>query len=353
MTASNQSSRSRQHRGLLAALLCAGATALLVALGGSASASTATGSACGAPGAAGVVDAIDARIAHTIYAHELNSTEVTSDLGYITGATFLSRAVAAGSRAQTYAAAHRIVYTPLRHIVRLRVLNSAGQVLADVGGPYILAPVAGQITYRGKVVGSFVMSVQDDRGYKKLVNHITDVPIELYLNGKPLMGTVADPPTKPPSSGPLTLAGTSYDVDAYTVEAFPSGALRVAVLVPVPTATLAAMSCPEVRLASYTAVVARVARGLMDSGYDIYQDFGLFIRQAYGYVSVPIFVYNKHNREVDGTNNLPGSSASPAGTLPKSGSVTYDGTTWLVAAIRPYPPDWIYVLAPASFASTS
>jgi hypothetical protein len=334
-------------------LLCGAGTALLVALGSSASASTAAGPACGGEGAAGVVDAIDERIAHTIYANELNSSEVASDLAYITSATFLSRAVAADDRTQTHAATHRIVYTPIRHIVRLRVLDSAGHVLADVGGPYILAPVTAQITYEGKVVGSFVMSVQDDRGYKKLVSHIADVPIELYRDGKPLMGTVVNPPSSPPSSGPLTLGGANYDVDAYTVEAFPNGALRVAVLVPAPKATLAAMSCPEVRLATDTAVVERVASGLMGSDHSIYQDPGLFIRQAYGYVPVPIFLYNKRGREVDGSNDLPDSSAPPPGALPSSGSVTYAGTKWLVSAIRPYPPDWIYVLAPANVASTS
>jgi len=46
----------------------------------------------------------------------------------------------------------------------------------------------GQITYQGKLVGSFVMSVQDDLGYKKLVNHIAGVPIEEYFTGKPLIG---------------------------------------------------------------------------------------------------------------------------------------------------------------------
>jgi len=28
--------------------------------------------------------------------------------------------------------------------------------------------------------------------------------------------------------------------------------------------------------------------------------------------------------------------------------VSYDRSQWLVGAIRPFPPEWIYVLAPAS-----
>jgi len=76
----------------------------------------------------------------------------------------LASAVASGNPAMVRAATHEIVYTPVWHIVRLRVLSTSGQLLADVGGPYVLAPLTGQISYQGKVVGSFVMSVQDDLG---------------------------------------------------------------------------------------------------------------------------------------------------------------------------------------------
>jgi len=302
--------------------------------------------ACGAA-TPRVVDAIDDRVAHEIFDQELMSSEVTADLAHITSSTALSAAVASGDQAQIRAATHAIVYTPVWHIVRLRVLSTSGQLLADVGGPYILAPVSGQISYQGSVVGSFVMSVQDDRGYEKLVSRIVGVPIEEYLHGKPLMGTLKSPPPNPPVSGPLTLGGTNYSVDAYSLSAYPSGSLQIAVFVPTPTAPLDAMSCQQVRLETNAGVVDNIAIGLTLSGHYIYANQRLFVSQAYGYVHLPVFIF-KGAHEAYGTDRLAGAGAPAPGHLPKSGDVSYNGSTWLVAAIRPYPPDWIYVLEPAS-----
>jgi hypothetical protein len=331
-------------------LAVAAACALLAAGGASATAKSA-GNACGSA-TAGVIDGIDDGIAHQIYDEELMSEEVSADVYRVTSSTALASAVADGDPATVRAATHAIVYTPVWHIVRLRVLSSSGQLLADVGGPYVLAPLTGQITYQGKVVGSFVMSVQDDLGYKKLVNHIVGVPIEEYLHGKPLIGTFEHPPSSPPPSGPLTLDGVHYDVDSYTVRAFPTGELRIVVLVPSPSESLSATSCQEVRLATHAAIVDRVATGLMLSGHNIYENQRLFVAQAYGYVHVPVFMF-KGTHEAFGTNRLAGVHAPAPGKLAKSGEVRYDGSNWLVAALRPFPPDWIYVLEPASVSAST
>jgi hypothetical protein len=334
-------------------LLLAGTGAGALLAGGGATALAAKSGDNGCGGAtARVVDGIDDGIAHEIYAEELMSTEVSADLYRVTSSTALASAVAGGNTATVRAATHAIVYTPVWHIVRLRVLSSSGQLLADVGGPYVLAPVTGQITYQGKVVGSFVMSVQDDLGYKKLVNHIAGVPIEEYLHGEPLIGTFEHPPSSPPPNGPLTFQGLHYEVDSYTVDAFPTGGLHIVVLVPAPSAGLSAMTCPQVRLATQAAIVDRVATGLMLSGHDIYANQRLFVSQAYDYVHVPVFMF-KGTHEAFGTNRLPGLSEPAPRNLPKSGEVRYDGSNWLVAALRPFPPDWIYVLEPASVSATT
>jgi hypothetical protein len=329
----------------------AGAGALLATGSAAAPAGRSGGHACGGA-TTGVVDGIDDGIAHEIYNDELASAEVSADLYRVTSSTALASAVAGGNPATVRAATHAIVYTPVWHIVRLRVLSSSDQLLADVGGPDVLAPLTGQITYQDKVVGSFVMSVQDDLGYKKLVNHIAGVPIEEYRNGTPLIGTFKHPPNSPPSSGPLTLRHVDYEVDSYTVGAFPTGGLRIAVFVPAPAASLSAMSCQQVRLATHAAIVDRVATGLMLSGHDIYANQRLFVSQAYAYVHVPVFMF-KGSREAFGTNRLKGVSAPAPGRLPQSGEVSYDGSEWLVAALRPFPPDWIYVLEPASVSATT
>jgi len=331
--------------------LAAAAACALLAAGGASATAKSAGNACGSA-TAGVIDGIDDGIAHQIYDEELMSEEVSADVYRVTSSTALASAVADGDPATVRAATHAIVYTPVWHIVRLRVLSSSGQLLADVGGPYVLAPLTGQITYQGKVVGSFVMSVQDDLGYKKLVNHIVGVPIEEYLHGKPLIGTFEHPPSSPPPSGPLTLDGVHYDVDSYTVRAFPTGELRIVVLVPSPSESLSATSCQEVRLATHAAIVDRVATGLMLSGHNIYENQRLFVAQAYGYVHVPVFMF-KGTHEAFGTNRLAGVHAPAPGKLAKSGEVRYDGSNWLVAALRPFPPDWIYVLEPASVSATT
>ncbi len=64
---------------------------------------------------------------------------------------------------------------------------------------------------------------------------------------------------------------------------------------------------------------------------------------------VPVFVFDDGSEEY-GVDSLPGVGAppAPASLTPKSKLVSYDRSQWLVAAIRPFPPEWIYVLAPAS-----
>jgi len=336
------------------AVACAVAAFFAIATTTSAGAAVAsTGPPCGAAGATRIVDQIDDGIAREIYSQELGSTEVSADLTRISDSNALASAVASGNLAAIQSATHAIVYTPVWHIVRLRVLSPTGTVLADVGGPYILAPVTGHITYDGKTVGSFVMSVQDDRGYKKLVTHIAGVPVEIYRAGKPLMGTLPKPPASPPSSGSLKLAGISYAVDAYSVEAFPSGTLEVAVFVPKPTAALAKASCASVALATDASVVRNVASGLELSGHNIYANQQLFISQATGYVHVPVFMFSDGVEDY-GTNYLPGSSApSPPSLTVKATEVSYEGSEWLVSAQRPFPPAWIYVFAPANAAATA
>ena len=326
-----------------------GAAVIATAFAGTSTAAAppSTGPACGAA-TAGVIYALDDAVVHKIYNDELHSAEVKSDLADITSSTTLAEAVALGNQNAVRAATHAIVYTPHWHIVRLRVLTSSGTILADVGGPDILAPLTGQITYKGSVVGSFVMSVQDDLGYTKLVAAIAGVPIELYLQSdKPLMGSVKHPPSSPPPAGPLTLGRVDYTVDAYTLESFPQGELHVAVLIPAPSTTLSAMSCPEVRMTAVAAVVEHVAIGLTNSGFSFLDHTGLFIDQASGYARSPIFVLDG-KQEIAGTNNLSGGGPSPPRDLPDSGQVTYEGTQWLVQSFERYPPDRVYVLQPTT-----
>ena len=80
-------------------------------------------------------------VATRIYAGELSSSEVQSDKREVQEYAPLLSAVESGDRTASEAAVHSLVYSGT-HIVRLRVLRGS-TLLADVGGPYILAPVSG------------------------------------------------------------------------------------------------------------------------------------------------------------------------------------------------------------------
>ena len=191
-----------------AAALVSGGVAL-GALAGIAPPSTAATPACGSATTA-TIAAVDATVVSDIYRNELAGTEVSFDLAQITGAHDLLAAVTTHNQAATLKAVQRIVYHPAWHIVRLRVLDSSGRILADVGGPYVIAPVSGTLRSGGHVVASFVMSVQDDAGVTKLETHFVGDPIGIYAAGKP---SVAERDgnllSRLPGGSQLTLGGAS------------------------------------------------------------------------------------------------------------------------------------------------
>ncbi len=181
--------------------------------------------ACGSAGAA-VVSAVDVAAARRIYAGELYGGQVKADIGHVVGSHALLRAMAASNMAAVQAAVHGLVYAPHWHIVRLRVLK-AGKVLADVGGPYIIAPVTGPLRWHGRSVGSYVMSVQDDVGFVKLVTRFIGAPIAIYRNGSFLMGTLK-PAHGVRTGATATIAGSTYRANVMEAGAFPSGSLQIA-----------------------------------------------------------------------------------------------------------------------------
>ncbi len=184
----------------------------------SAASGPASGS-CG-PASATTIANVDATVAQGIFAGETHSSEVNADVARITGFQALLSALASDNEAAVYAAVHTIVYTPHWHIVRLRVVK-AGHVLADVGGPDVIAPVSGALRWKGRTVGTYVMSVQDDVGYVKLVSRFIGIPVDLYRNGSFLMGTLASAPSKLRPGSSVHVGGTSYEVHLFERRRFP------------------------------------------------------------------------------------------------------------------------------------
>jgi hypothetical protein len=286
---------------------------------------------CGST-AATAIAAVDTAVAQGIYEQELHSREVSRDVGHVTSSQALLVALESGSEAAVREAVHAIVYTPHWHIVRLRVVK-AGRVIADVGGPDVIAPLSGTLRAKGRPLATYVMSVQDDLGYVKLVSRFIGIPVDLYRDGAFLMGTLQ--PAPPPSSGERTVMihGSSYLLRLLSASAFPSGSLRVALLIPIPSSALAAESCAAVTLAAWGNVAMHIAARLQPL-QDHYQ---ALVDVLHGTTGGPAYVRS-------GAKPLAGGHLPSH--LPVRGLVSYGGRTWSVFSWEPMPPARVYFLTP-------
>jgi hypothetical protein len=127
------------------------------------------------------------------------------------------------------------------HIVRLRV-SAGGHLLADVGGPYVLAPVSAPLRLHGKQIGELVLSIQDDEGYLRLTRRLVDLDVLMYMNPtsthpelvKNSLGPGVGGLSSVPASGTYDYRGHTYRVFTLDARSFPAGTLRIRVLIPIP-----------------------------------------------------------------------------------------------------------------------
>jgi hypothetical protein len=296
-------------------------------------ASSVASARCGSASAA-TIASVDATVAQGIYAAEIHSREVSADIAHITGSQALLSALASNNEAAVYSAVHAIVYAPHWHIVRLQVVK-AGHVVADVGGPDIIAPVSGALRWKGKTLGSYVMSVQDDVGYVKLVSRFIGVPVDLYRNGSFLMGTLQPAPSTVSAGASVSVRGSSYQAQLLSAHAFPSGSLRIALLVPTPAPSVAATSCASIRLAAWGSIAMHIAARLKPLQAH-YQDLVDMLR---GTTGGPAYV-------LSGSTLIAGGAVP--GRIPPHGIVKYGGRSWSVFSWEPVPPARVYFLTPSS-----
>jgi hypothetical protein len=135
-----------------------------------------------------------------------------------------------------------------QHIVRLRV-SAGGQLLSDVGGPYVLAPVTAPLDRAGHRIGSLALSIQDDEGYLRLSRRLAGLDVLMYMSGggsgegspaqpklvKDSLGPAPGPALSAvPASGAFSYEGHAYSVFTVHAKAFPTGPLTIRVLVPNP-----------------------------------------------------------------------------------------------------------------------
>jgi hypothetical protein len=118
------------------------------------------------------------------------------------------------------------------HVVRVRA-TLHGRLIADVGGPHVLGPTAGKVRdAHGHVVGRFLLSVQDDMGYLILAHRFTGAQVLLRQGATQVIGNLVPGPAHVPARGEVVYRGVRYQAYSFTAQAFPSGPLRVSLLMP-------------------------------------------------------------------------------------------------------------------------
>ena len=168
-------------------------------------------------------------IAQLIYAGEAGGRALT-EVHRVQHDPALLRAVA---RREPGATRQAIMGLLTQHIVRLRV-SAGGRLLSDVGGPYVLAPVNATLRLGGRTIGSFVLSIQDDEGYLRLTKRLAGLDVLMYMGSKLVKNSLGPMPGTVPASGTYHYRGHTFRVFTLHAKAFPSGPLRIVVLIPIP-----------------------------------------------------------------------------------------------------------------------
>jgi hypothetical protein len=193
-------------------------------------------------------------IAGRIYHEAATGSNVAQAVHRLRSSGALAAAVRSGDAT---AAASALRSLTLGQIVRVEVLHG-GKRLASAGSGVAIAPVAGTIPGSGG--GRFVLSVQADKAFLQVTKQVTGAEV-LLLEGEHLAsGTIGLPAgVKVPDTGALTVSGKDYEISTLTGSAYPSGALRIAVLVP-----STEISCPAAASQTRAAVLGRVGERIYE-----------------------------------------------------------------------------------------
>ena len=233
----------------------------------------------------------------------------------VTSSSALARAVAAGDPVAARAAVTSIVFNHL-HIVRLRVIHD-GRVLSDVGGPFVLAPISGEIRLHGRLVGRYVLSIQDDVGYVKLAGRLAGLQVVMRSGGRQVMSSLSPAPVHIPPHGTLTFGGVSYVTHTINGVAFPSGPLHIYLLARRPSPPFTSRICFQIKVAALGKVGVYVSRRFVLSN----GSYGSYISVTQGLTHALVFVR-------DGSRQLAGSVRLAPALLPDSGTVRFRGLSY-------------------------
>lgn len=187
-----------------------------------------TASLCGRTDEDTLVNTLS-RVARNIYAGEVGRRALT-EAHRVQHDPALLRAVAGREPAATRQATMGLLN---QHIVRLRV-SAGGRLLSDVGGPFVLGPVNAPLRLGGRTIGRFVLSIQDDEGYRRLTRRLAGLDVLMYMGSALVKNDLGPNPGSVPESGPYQYRGRTFRVYTLHAKAFPSGPLKINVLIPIP-----------------------------------------------------------------------------------------------------------------------
>jgi hypothetical protein len=263
--------------------------------------------------------AVDGNVAERIYLDELAGAGTVADKHQVEEYRPLLSSLSKGNRAAVEKAVHQLVFSHT-HIVRLRV-TQGGRLLADVGGPYIIAPVGGSLRFHGRLVGSYLLSVQDDLGFVGLETRLIGVPLILHVNQVrvPLQGTIRTGSVAIPSRGAVVIRGTRFQAYSFNADAFPTGLVRISLLLG--GVSDSTRSCAAVKVAEVGRIAHLIWRRFVLDGSPTTR----FVTFAESHTGALTYVRR-------GTRQIAGSTRPGPPGLPDSGAVRYRGVIYGVAS---------------------
>jgi hypothetical protein len=175
------------------------------------------------------------QVGERIYQEEAGSPYVRATLRHIEADPSFRQAVAARDTKAIRAAIVGLFGAHI-HVVRVHAYavepDRTQRYLYDLGGPYVLAPVHGSVHSAGKLVGRFSFAIQDDAGYLRLARLFTGAEVLMRVGSKQVMGSLDPGPDSVPDHGAIEYRGKSYEAYSFSGVAFPSGPLRISLLIP-------------------------------------------------------------------------------------------------------------------------
>jgi len=189
-------------------------------------------SGCAATRAETAINTLGAA-AQRLYRAEVSGTGARNALRYAVGDPAFRSAVASGdSAAITRVVTAGFFHVRRLHIVRVRVTQGGRQINAT-GGPFVLAPASATMPGPGGRPATVSLSVQDDTGYIKLIRRLVGAQAVLRTPSGQVPGSALHPASgRLPARGIVAVAGRRWRVSSFNAQQFPSGPLRISILVP-------------------------------------------------------------------------------------------------------------------------